>query len=234
MTAPKRDNRRFTAAGRFGRKGATYECRCCGRMTRETGLDESDLELCAYCLEESYLENALSDGNIESAQYDIDLDKLQKAYKRGKYAKSEADKKVRKVQSSRYVAPAEEVVIEHDFSRFQAAGDAVGKAIKSHKAKKQQAGFPVLGGEFKFMIKVGRGIVQVMELDDNSILTHWGLDIVSKTKETVTLAATRTDLNRFRNGCAERISSQYDQPLWYMSSAKATVAKIDAALKAGK
>lgn len=223
MTASKRDNRRFTAAGRFGRKGATYECRCCGRMTRETGLDESDLELCAYCLEESYLENALSDGNIESAQYDIDLDKLQKAYKRGKYAKSEADKKVRKVQSSRYVAPAEEVVIEHDFSRFQAAGDAVGKAIKSHKAKASDV----------IEVRLGYGIVQVLQLDDAATRSSYGLVVDFSKKSFITIAGSRKSMNEFGDVCADRNSTSWDQPLWYMAVAKAAAAKVYLAVAKG-
>lgn len=83
-------------------------------------------------------------------------------------------------------------------------------------------------------VKVGRGIEQVMQLDDAGVRKEWGLTIVKQTKETLTLSASRGNIINFRNACADRISSQYDQPLWYMSSAKATVAKIDAALKASK
>lgn len=235
MTAPKRDNRRFTASrSMFGKKGSTYKCGCCGRMTRETGLDESSLELCAYCLEESYLENALSDGNIEQPQFEVDLDKLQKAYKRGKYAANEADKKTRKIQSSRYVAPQQEVldaIVEAPESKFQAATAAVGKAIKAHKAA--QAATQSKGKDSDMIVvKVGWGIEQVMQLDDAGVRREWGLEIMNdmNTKATMVLKATRGDMINFMNACADRISSQYDQPLWYMSSAKATVAKIKAAL----
>lgn len=207
MTAPKRDNRRFQAGRAIvGRKGSTYKCHCCGRMTRETGLDESSLDLCAYCLEESYLENSLSDGNIEQPQFEVDLDKLQKTYKRGQYAQNEADKKVGKIQSSRY----------------QAAGDALAVALEP------------LNDKAMLSVKVGRGIEQVMQLDDVGVRREFGLGIMAQTKITITLVATRKDLINFRNACADRISSQYDQPLWYMSSAKATVAKIDGALKEAK
>lgn len=83
---------------------------------------------------------------------------------------------------------------------------------------------------YRLVVRVGRGIEQVMQLDDAGVLREFGLEVVSQTKDSITLAATRKDLSNFRNACADRISSQYDQPLWYMSSAKATVAKIDAAL----
>lgn len=117
--------------------------------------------------------------------------------------------------------------------------EAVGKLVKELKAKAPAikkvlaSEWPVLGkgkeGN-KLSVRVGRGIEQVMQLDDAGVLREFGLEVVGQTKDSITLAATRKDLGNFRNACADRISSQYDQPLWYMSSAKATVTKIDAAL----
>jgi len=46
---------------RFNRGSGCYECRVCGKQTRETGHDESSCQLCAFCYEESGLENHHSD-----------------------------------------------------------------------------------------------------------------------------------------------------------------------------
>ena len=51
-----RDNSKFqTGSG-------TYNCRCCGKLTRETGYGESDSDMCAVCFEAGGFENSLSDG----------------------------------------------------------------------------------------------------------------------------------------------------------------------------
>jgi len=44
-----------------GRAGATYTCHACGKQTRETGLEESGLDLCRKCLTMAYADNAHSD-----------------------------------------------------------------------------------------------------------------------------------------------------------------------------
>lgn len=46
---------------RFGRKPATYVCNCCGKRTRETGEEESTVDLCAACY---------WDGQIDILQWD--------------------------------------------------------------------------------------------------------------------------------------------------------------------
>lgn len=45
-----------------GHKGTTYECRCCGKRTRETGEGESGVQLCARCYMIAGIENAHADG----------------------------------------------------------------------------------------------------------------------------------------------------------------------------
>jgi hypothetical protein len=223
MAAPKRDNRRFTASrGMFG-KGATYKCVACGKMTRETGNDESSLSLCAYCLEESYLENELSDEVIEQPEFEARLDKLQKEYKRGKYAKTEGDKKTRKIQSSKYNAPKDggydlpaEVTNED-----VAGGDKVQPIV-------------TFGDGPKVSVKLGWGIMQVMQLDDKKVLELFELTIIKENKGGFVIEATPIALRFFAEACRHRISPQYDQPLWYMSSADATAKKIERALKEAK
>jgi hypothetical protein len=44
--------------------GGTYTCRSCGKTTRETGHEESNVELCAACLHEEYVINAMSDNDM--------------------------------------------------------------------------------------------------------------------------------------------------------------------------
>lgn len=46
---------------RFQRGSGIYVCRICGKRTRETGGDESNVELCFSCFEEAGLENEHSD-----------------------------------------------------------------------------------------------------------------------------------------------------------------------------
>jgi hypothetical protein len=140
---------KFQAGNRaMGRKGATYQCHVCKRQTRETGHEESSLQLCAYCLLEAYLENELSDGVIEQPEFEQKLDELQKEYKRGKYGKTEADQKVRKVQSSKYVAP-----------------------------------------EAKVSVRLGHGIVEVLQLDDAGNVKDYGLEIDFSKKSFITVTA---------------------------------------------
>lgn len=75
----KRDNSKFqVSAGRT----PTYKCGVCGKLTRETGHDESSVELCAFCYEEAGLENALSDGVMTQTEFDKELEMLKKKYGR--------------------------------------------------------------------------------------------------------------------------------------------------------
>ena len=46
---------------RFNSSGSCYRCISCKKLTRETGLEESNLGLCRACLIESYTENYHSD-----------------------------------------------------------------------------------------------------------------------------------------------------------------------------
>jgi hypothetical protein len=70
--------------GRFqgGFAGAVYKCGCCGKMTRETGEDESSCQLCAYCYIEAGWENSLSDGNCTQEEFDTAIANLKIRYKR--------------------------------------------------------------------------------------------------------------------------------------------------------
>lgn len=74
-------------SSRFDRK-PVYTCRICKKQTRDTGHDERSLELCAFCMQEAELENALNDGGIDESQFDAALVKLQQQYKRGAFAKT--------------------------------------------------------------------------------------------------------------------------------------------------
>lgn len=73
-------------SSRFDRK-PVYICRICKKQTRDTGHDERSLELCAYCMQEAELENALNDGGIDERQFNDRLAELQKQYKRGAFEK---------------------------------------------------------------------------------------------------------------------------------------------------
>lgn len=55
------DNRYFS-------NGGAYRCRICNKRTRETGYEESSVELCAKCLLECYVENAQSDYGTDSSE----------------------------------------------------------------------------------------------------------------------------------------------------------------------
>lgn len=49
-------------ANRFGRGSGCYQCKECGKSTRETGRSESSVGLCAACYEDAEAENAHYDG----------------------------------------------------------------------------------------------------------------------------------------------------------------------------
>lgn len=50
MARPKKFNR-------FAPGSGSYVCKCCGKLTRETGEGESDVELCRACYVEAGEEN---------------------------------------------------------------------------------------------------------------------------------------------------------------------------------
>ena len=60
---------------RFDRHG-TYICDSCGKLTRETGQDESSVQLCRLCYEEALLFNELQDGIITKEEYEDRKSKL--------------------------------------------------------------------------------------------------------------------------------------------------------------
>lgn len=65
--------------------GGTYICCVCGKRTREIGLGESDLELCAYCYEIAGLENQQADGKLAKVDIVRELARIMAAYKRSDY-----------------------------------------------------------------------------------------------------------------------------------------------------
>lgn len=84
----------------------------------------------------------------------------------------------------------------------------------------------------KVSVRLGHGIVEVLQLDDAGNVKDYGLEIDFSKKSFITVIGTRSALAYFSDCCQNRISSQYDQPLWYMSAAKAAMVKINAALEA--
>lgn len=53
-----------------------------GKRTRETGGDESSVELCAFCNECALTENSYYDGNCTWDEYLAAIEELKKRYKR--------------------------------------------------------------------------------------------------------------------------------------------------------
>ena len=59
---------------RFQRGSAVYTCRCCHKLTRETGGDESGVELCRVCYDSAGWTNAHYDGeHAEKSEPDCPL-----------------------------------------------------------------------------------------------------------------------------------------------------------------
>jgi hypothetical protein len=48
----------------FRRGSAVYKCECCGRGTRDTGVQSLGSKLCPQCYELAGIENDISDGNV--------------------------------------------------------------------------------------------------------------------------------------------------------------------------
>jgi len=59
-----------TKYNRINSKG-TYNCAICGKLTRDTGHGEADVDTgyCKKCLLECYMENAFNDYGEDSEQY---------------------------------------------------------------------------------------------------------------------------------------------------------------------
>jgi hypothetical protein len=60
---------KHTTNSRFKEGSGKYTCCACLKETRETGHDESEVELCAKCLLENYVENARSDHGEGSPEH---------------------------------------------------------------------------------------------------------------------------------------------------------------------
>ena len=72
---------------RFKIGSGVYVCRICKNKTRETGSDESSVELCAYCNEQALLENEYYDGHITYEKYRERYVRINNEYKRMDYVK---------------------------------------------------------------------------------------------------------------------------------------------------
>ena len=59
---------------------SVYQCQCCQRQTRETGLGESGCDLCAFCYEVSGFENSLSDGAVTRVEFEAGMVELERQY----------------------------------------------------------------------------------------------------------------------------------------------------------
>ncbi|WP_407305390.1 hypothetical protein [Acinetobacter sp.] len=60
-----------TNYNRINSKG-TYSCAICGKLTRDTGHGEADIDTgyCKKCLFECYMINAAADYGVDSSQYE--------------------------------------------------------------------------------------------------------------------------------------------------------------------
>jgi hypothetical protein len=60
----------MTKYNRISGKG-TYNCELCGKLTRDTGNGEADINngYCKKCLFECYMENAFHDHGVDSEEY---------------------------------------------------------------------------------------------------------------------------------------------------------------------
>jgi ribosomal protein S14 len=58
------------------RRGGVITCLVCGRKTRETGKDETNLEMCRFCIRENEWLNSFSDGEITEEEYNEELAKI--------------------------------------------------------------------------------------------------------------------------------------------------------------
>ena len=65
-----------------GKAGTTYTCGSCGKVTRETGEEESSCGLCAYCYLSIGYENSFVDGHISESEFNSLIATLNKKYHR--------------------------------------------------------------------------------------------------------------------------------------------------------
>lgn len=57
-----------------------YICIDCGKLTRDTGLGEASVEMCARCYEVNMLDNSLADGDITESEYNDKMEELAAKY----------------------------------------------------------------------------------------------------------------------------------------------------------
>ena len=57
-------------ANRFQAGSGCYTCKSCGKRTRDTGGDNTDLEMCRECYDRAGDENAVNDGQMTQAEFD--------------------------------------------------------------------------------------------------------------------------------------------------------------------
>lgn len=55
---------------RFQPRSGCYKCVSCGKRTRDTGVGEASLELCAFCFHEATLENEHYDYGPDDEEHD--------------------------------------------------------------------------------------------------------------------------------------------------------------------
>lgn len=84
--------------------------------------------------------------------------------------------------------------------------------------------------EDKVSVKLGYGIVEVMQLDDSAMVKSYNIEVDFSKKSFITVTAARKDMLEFCDAVEYRNSTGWDQPLWYMSCAKAAGIRIRHAL----
>jgi hypothetical protein len=82
----------------------------------------------------------------------------------------------------------------------------------------------------KLSIRLGQGIVQVLQLDDPGCQSSYGVEINYPNKYEVEIAGSRYAMEELYNACADRAEGGggegWDQPLWYTRSASAAAKKL--------
>jgi len=68
------DNRRIQAGS------GVYTCTSCGKPMRETGLEESTVEMCAECYEINLLDNEYSDGRKTEEEFNRKVEEIKFKY----------------------------------------------------------------------------------------------------------------------------------------------------------
>ena len=67
---------------RFEKGTSTYTCRCCKKTTRDTGIGEKGVQLCAFCYEEAGWENSFDNNECTEEEFDAAIAELKQQYGR--------------------------------------------------------------------------------------------------------------------------------------------------------